>query len=124
MFESGKWLVICDRCGFRRNNDQVVKTWDNWYVCAPSTGKTCFETRHPQDFVRSKSDNQTVPYVRSERADQYRSDLPSVNCDIYEQAWVLNPVDVDVAVYKGLVRGPLTIAAGVTMTIHCSLEIR
>lgn len=65
-FELGEWLVCCDRCGFQRKSSQVVKTWDNFIVCAPSTGKTCFETRHPQDFVRSKPDDQSVPFVRKQ----------------------------------------------------------
>jgi hypothetical protein len=63
-FESGKWLVICDRCGFQRKSDQVVKTWDGHMVCAPSTGKFCFETRHPQEFVRSRPDIVSVPFTR------------------------------------------------------------
>jgi hypothetical protein len=33
-------------------------------VCAPSTGKFCFETRHPQEFIRSKPDNTSVPFTR------------------------------------------------------------
>lgn len=72
-FEPGKWNVICDRCGFQRKNDQVVKTWDNFMVCGPSTGKTCFETRHPQDFVRAKPDNQAVAFVRKAPAETYRT---------------------------------------------------
>lgn len=29
----------------------------------------CFETRHPQDFVRGVKDDQTVPWTRAESAD-------------------------------------------------------
>lgn len=67
----GKWRVICDRCGFKRYSDQVQQTWDGYIVCSPSTGKTCFETRHPQDFVRSVKDDQSVPFTRPEPADVY-----------------------------------------------------
>lgn len=73
MYEHGKWLVHCDRCGFERKNDQVVKTWDNFWVCAPITGKTCFETRHPQDFLRSKKDDQSVMVRKQPATDTYRS---------------------------------------------------
>lgn len=62
-FESGKWLVNCSRCGFRRYNDQVVKTWDGLIVCSLKVKQGCFESRHPQDFVRSTPDNQSVPYT-------------------------------------------------------------
>jgi hypothetical protein len=75
-FELGKWLVICDRCGFQRKSDQVMKTWDNFMVCAPSTGKTCFETRHPQEFVRTKIDDMSVPFTRPQPADVFVSVTP------------------------------------------------
>src|SRR5687768_16142947 len=71
-YRMGEWLVICDRCGFKRYSSEVVKTWDNFIVCAPSTGKFCFETRHPQDFVRTKKDDQTVPFRRPEQAEVFR----------------------------------------------------
>ena len=67
----GKWRVVCDRCGFKRYSDEVVKTWDNFYVCAPSTGKTCFETRHPLDLIRAKPEDVSVPYTRREPADTF-----------------------------------------------------
>lgn len=68
-FQLGKWHVICDRCGFKRFNDEVTKTWDGFMVCAKSTGKTCYETRHPQEFVRTKADDTSVSFVRSRPTD-------------------------------------------------------
>ena len=70
-FQMGKWLVVCDRCGFQRFNDEVQKTWDGHMVCSPSTGKTCFETRHPQDFVRSKPDDTSVEFTRKAPAETF-----------------------------------------------------
>lgn len=68
-FGAGNWLILCDRCGFKRKLDQVVKTWNNLMVCAPSTGKHCFETRHPQEFVRARPDVPVrVPFEGGERA--------------------------------------------------------
>lgn len=68
-FGAGNWLILCDRCGFKRRRDQVVRTWNNLMVCAPSTGKHCFETRHPQEFVRAKPDIPVnVPFEGGERA--------------------------------------------------------
>ena len=62
----GKWNVICDRCGFKYKNDQVKKEWTGQIVC-----ELCFETRHPQDFVRAVKDDQTVPFTRPEKADVF-----------------------------------------------------
>ena len=75
-FDSGKWLVICDRCGFQRKNDEVQKTWDGHMVCAPITGKTCFETRHPQDFVRARPDNSSVDFVRKAPTETFADRTP------------------------------------------------
>lgn len=63
----GKWLCICDRCGRKRTNVEVTKEWTGLMVCKD----TCFETRHPQDFVRGRPDKQTVPYTRPESTDQF-----------------------------------------------------
>ena len=41
-----------------------MKEWNGLRVC-----KDCFETRHPQEFVRGKQDDQSVPWTRSEGAD-------------------------------------------------------
>lgn len=55
---------ICDRCGFKYRASQTFKTWDGLYVCYED-----FETRHPQDFVRGRKDNQNVPDARPEPID-------------------------------------------------------
>lgn len=120
-FKFGLWNVICDRCGFKRKSNQVMHTWDGLIVCSPSTGKTCYETRHPQDFVRTKPDDQSVPFTRPER-DVFLDEV--VNCSTHEPRWLSNVMAVDIVVYKGIVRTPLTIEDGVDVTIHCNLEIR
>ena len=71
--ELGKWNVICDRCGVKRKSDQVQGTWDKLIVCKPTIKAGCWETRHPQDFVRAVVDNQTVPFSRPEPTDQFVS---------------------------------------------------
>lgn len=55
----GDFWRICDRCGFKKRASQTFQTWDGLYVCAED-----FETRHPQDFVRGRLDNQSVPNAR------------------------------------------------------------
>ena len=64
-WELGKWLVICDRCGFKKTNDQVRKEWTGLIVCAD----TCWEPRHPQEFVRPRPDEQKVAFTRPEPTD-------------------------------------------------------
>jgi hypothetical protein len=65
-WELGKWLVICDRCGFKRTNTEVAKEpWTNLIVCKD----TCWETRHPQTFVRPRPDAQAVPWTSPEPTD-------------------------------------------------------
>jgi len=55
----GDWNVICDRCGMKRKSSECRLTWDNLYAC-----NQCWTPRHPQDFVRGVSDDQTVPIAR------------------------------------------------------------
>ncbi len=68
-FQLGKWLVVCDRCGFKRMSDEVTKTWDNLIVCKPTVKQGCFETRHPQDFVRAVKEDTSVPFTRPQPTD-------------------------------------------------------
>ena len=79
-WELGKWLVICDRCGFKRTNDKLRKEWTGLMVCAD----TCWEPRHEQEFVRPRPDEQAVPFTRPEPAD--------LTTDVtYEDTGVVNP---------------------------------
>lgn len=67
-WELGKWHVICDRCGFSRVNTEVTKEpWTNLMVCKD----TCWEPRHPQEFIRPRADDQSVPFTRPEPADTF-----------------------------------------------------
>jgi hypothetical protein len=61
------WLAICDRCGFKKQSSELRKEWTGLMVCAD----TCFEARHPQDFVRGVPDKQAPPWVRPEPADVF-----------------------------------------------------
>lgn len=57
----GDWNRICDRCGFKYKASDTIKDWQNQILC-PS----CYEPRHPQDFVRGRRDRQRVPWSRPE----------------------------------------------------------
>lgn len=55
----GDWNARCYFCGFKFKASQLRRHWQGFYVCA-----TCFETRQPQDFVRSLPDTQTPPWAQ------------------------------------------------------------
>ena len=82
--ELGKWWVQCDRCGFKYKNDQVKKEWNGLIVCEP-----CFETRHPQDFVRAVKDDQRVEFTRPEPADVFID--PGYDADVLAQPHQTKP---------------------------------
>ena len=113
--EFGTWWVICDRCGFRRKNTQVRKEWTGLIVCSD----TCFETRHPQDFVRAKPDEQSVPFVRPEQPDVFVSVTHS--CDTEDTVWVQAMEVVNQGnkyIGKGYSVGPINII-GTTVHVRC-----
>ncbi len=62
----GSHNVICDRCGFKFKGEELQKEWTGYMVCS-----TCYEPRHPQDFVRSKPDQQPKAYYRPEPSDNF-----------------------------------------------------
>ena len=47
------WCV-CQICGFDYRRDEMMTTWDGKDVC-----KYDFESRHPQELVRARKDNQS-----------------------------------------------------------------
>ena len=58
-FISGGWNLICDSCAIKYKASKAKQRWDGFVVCP-----NCYEQRHPQDFVRSRQDKITVPYIR------------------------------------------------------------
>lgn len=83
-YKPGVWNCICDACGRKRKSDEVRKRWDGFIVCKD----TCWEPRHPLDFIRSRSDEQKVPFARQEATDGFVplnwSRQPNDNVDIVE----------------------------------------
>lgn len=65
-YEHGQWNAVCDRCGFEYKSRQLSKEWNGLRTCKGAGTNECWEPRHPQDFVRGKIDNQTVPWTRPE----------------------------------------------------------
>lgn len=69
----GNFWRICEVCGFKYRASQTARRWDNLIVCDAD-----FEERHPQDFVRGRKDNQTVPDARPEPVDAFLGPLNTV----------------------------------------------
>lgn len=118
-FKLGEWLVVCDRCKFKRFASQVTKTWDGLIVCKPSVKQGCFETRHPQDFVRGVKDDTSVEFVRARPTDIFASF--TFNCATAEQVTIRQFDVVDRGskiIGKGLSNGPIEIINTV-VTVNC-----
>mgnify|MGYP003490115036 CR=1 FL=1 len=62
----GDFWRICEVCGFRYRASETSKRWDGLFVCRED-----FETRHPQDFVRGRTDRINVPNPRPEPPDVF-----------------------------------------------------
>ena len=78
-YKKGDWNVICDQCGRKRKASECRLTWENYFVCAD----TCWQPRHPQDFVHSIADRQTVPIARPDTVRAVSSTTLSSNASKY-----------------------------------------
>jgi len=58
-WKSGDWYVSCDVCSKKIYASDSLRRWDGMIVC-----KEDFETRHPQDLIKHRIDNQSVPFTR------------------------------------------------------------
>jgi len=65
-YSSGDWNLICDVCSTKIKASTAKHRWDGYLVC-PS----CYENRHPQDFIRAKVDKISVPFSRPRSTDVF-----------------------------------------------------
>lgn len=63
-YKRGSWNAICDICGMEYKADQLRKNWKGLYVCSSD-----YETRQPQEFIRARHEDTSVPWSRPEPAD-------------------------------------------------------
>lgn len=54
----GTWNTLCPICGFKFKANQMRKRWDGYMV-----DSKCWEPRHPQEYLRSIPDHQSVPWT-------------------------------------------------------------
>ena len=61
-FAPGDWNAICDGCGAKLKASNLRKDWQGFMKCI-----RCWESRHPQDFVRARNGPEPapLPFVRS-----------------------------------------------------------
>ena len=64
-FKSGSRWAPCDVYGYQFRSEKLRLRWDNLMVCDKD-----WETRHPQDFVRSVKEG-TIPWSRPEPNDVF-----------------------------------------------------
>lgn len=76
-YVAGSHNFICDICGFEYKADKKRKTWDGKIVCIYD-----WEPRHPQDFVRSKYDKQSVEDSRPRATETFQCE-PVYEVDVY-----------------------------------------
>lgn len=62
----GEWNLCCDVCNKKIKAHEARMRWDGFIVCP-----TDFEARHPQDFVKAKSDKITVAFTRPAYTPEY-----------------------------------------------------
>lgn len=63
---SGDYYMICDRCRFKFRRSQMTRTYDGLWVCQKD-----WEPRHPQESVKAKHQEVSVPVARPEPIPYY-----------------------------------------------------
>lgn len=58
-YKPGDWNCQCDVCGRRFRASEMKQRWDGVMVCSDD-----FETRHPQDMIRPRTENTQMPFTR------------------------------------------------------------
>jgi len=72
-YVKGDWRATCSLCGGSFLASQLRRHWQGQYRCS-----TCWEERHPQDFVRAVREDQSVPWSQP----QWQTDIDLYVCDI------------------------------------------
>lgn len=62
----GNFNAICDVCGLKFKGSDLKKDWRGLMVCSKD-----YELRHPQDFLRVRADDPSIPWARPEGEDTF-----------------------------------------------------
>jgi hypothetical protein len=60
-FAAGSYNAVCDQCGGVFKAYDILLQWDNARVC-----QSCYDPRHPQDFVRPIPDPKPPSWTRAD----------------------------------------------------------
>lgn len=110
-YKPGSFYRIDDRTGFAVRAEHTRKQWNNIIVRTRS-----FEARQPQDFVRGRRDDQTVPEPRPRQ----------INAFLGVQTTVLDSIIISLAPNWTLVESPglpVTSAAGFNVGDQISIQL-
>ena len=69
-YKEGQHLFMCQVCGFTFHSEKKKIMWNGVITCGR---KSCYETRHPQEFKRAIPDDQSVENPSSEPTDVFIS---------------------------------------------------
>jgi len=111
-FRIGDWNVRCDQCGRKRKASDCRETWQGLFVCSD----TCWEARHPQDFVKGRIDIQRVPISRPDKQTMQTTTTLS-------SAASMDAKSVVVTSYTGVYAGTglgITLDNGTVQWVYCT----
>lgn len=83
----GDWNAACYRCGAKFKASMLRKNWQGYYTC-----DSCWEPRHPQDFVRGVPDFPAPPWTQSQ------TDVFTLFCTLEGRSAIVSQAVVDCAV--------------------------
>jgi hypothetical protein len=117
----GEWWVLCDQCQRSMLASKAAKRWDGAIVHAdPNEG--CWETRHPQEFVRPVRDQFPLPFTRPDN-EGLEPTLTVNDCAwltfMYTDNVKVNDATANVTIYKEYMTGPVVVPDGITVTVQC-----
>lgn len=69
-YASGERNALCDVCGVKYKSNQLKKRWDGFMVCSVGS---CWEPRHPQDYIRGPRPEKAPAWTRPEPANSFVS---------------------------------------------------
>lgn len=69
-WRSGEWWALCDFCGLPYHASELTKDWQGFMACRKD-----LTARNPQDFVRPRIEDVSVPWTRP---DDTQGDITAV----------------------------------------------
>jgi len=85
----GEWWVLCDACQRKTYASKVARRPTDGLLVHADPNEGCWESRHPQEFVRAVPDNGPLPFVRPNN-DGIDGDF-TVHSIIENAAWAVIP---------------------------------